>query len=461
MSTPPKAQDDGGSAGGDARSPLEQTVLGVAPPPSGVTTTGTLPPAQLPAAVALAYPAPVTAAPVTAPPVIGTLAEAPPAAEAPAAESEAVIVAAPTIVVAQPAEAAPHADSEAPPTPTVPVVHIGDTLPLDPPAAAERRPEPREPRERSEPKASAAPALDRTALSEDYLRAAREAALSQLAAGAAPISESHDPLPSVAAPAARQPDATLTSIEAPPSAGTRPSSAPPPTGWSALAPERPSPSGVRRFEPVPVVRAPLAESLSGALGPIAELGGHRNFPPPLRPRPLPSRRRDTAGRWLLLASVALATVGVVMLGSRLLNRYRNSTARPEASLATDRLAHMAEVSTGAPSTDASRALMANLPAPQRVSVDARARVVSATGAPGAHGPNEEAPGGAASPESQLAATAGRHVLSGNYAEALPVYRQLERGWPENTAYAAMGRLLEKRLGSTNDTQTITPSSAKP
>jgi hypothetical protein len=53
------------------------------------------------------------------------------------------------------------------------------------------------------------------------------------------------------------------------------------------------------------------------------------------------------------------------------------------------------------------------------------------------------------------------VLTGNYAEALPLYRQLERSWPETTAYAAMSRLLEKKVGTMNDTRTITPAAPNP
>ena len=160
------------------------------------------------------------------------------------------------------------------------------------------------------------------------------------------------------------------------------------------------------------------------------------------------------GRWLVLAAVALATVGIVSLGGRLWHRYRAHSARDRA-IAT---VHADAPGTNTPRADdarsASHALLANRPAPES-NGEGRVRVVSATAA--AAKPSGSGPGAGASPESQLAATAARHVLSGNYAEALPVYRQLERTWPENTSYAAMSRLLEKKVGSRNDTRTVAPA----
>jgi hypothetical protein len=153
---------------------------------------------------------------------------------------------------------------------------------------------------------------------------------------------------------------------------------------------------------------------------------------------------------LLLAAVALVTVAVVSVGGRVWQRYRAQQARQHASVEASAAASTA--TAGGQAAPASRALLANRPSPE----PERVRIVSATS------PAERAAGEASTtPESQLAATAGRHVLSGNYAEALPLYRQLERGWPENTAYAAMARLLEKKVGSRNDTRTVTPASAAP
>ena len=52
---------------------------------------------------------------------------------------------------------------------------------------------------------------------------------------------------------------------------------------------------------------------------------------------------------------------------------------------------------------------------------------------------------AASPESKLAAEAGRHVLAARFADALPLYRSLQRDYPHNGAYAAMTKVLEQKL----------------
>jgi hypothetical protein len=206
----------------------------------------------------------------------------------------------------------------------------------------------------------------------------------------------------------------------------------------------------------------LAESLSSALGPLAELGGPRNLlAPSSRPRPAPPPERESGiGRWLLLAAVALVTVGVVSVGGRLWQRYRANSARQRVTASVEASPAAPRGPSGSqPASSpglASHALLANRPAPEPH--DERLRVVSATAGAA---PVAGEPGAGATPESQLAATAGRHVLSGNYAEALPLYRQLERSWPENTAYAAMAKLLEKKVGSHNDTRTIAPASATP
>jgi hypothetical protein len=53
----------------------------------------------------------------------------------------------------------------------------------------------------------------------------------------------------------------------------------------------------------------------------------------------------------------------------------------------------------------------------------------------------------ATPESRLAAQAARHVLAARFAEALPLYRQLQQSFPQNTAYAAMTRVLEQKTAA--------------
>jgi hypothetical protein len=50
----------------------------------------------------------------------------------------------------------------------------------------------------------------------------------------------------------------------------------------------------------------------------------------------------------------------------------------------------------------------------------------------------------ASPEELAAANAARNVITGRYAEALPLYQELARNYPQNTAYAAMARVLKQK-----------------
>jgi hypothetical protein len=416
-----RKQQDGESSNVSAngsRGTIEQTFLGVAPvsPPS---SSGGIP---APAAAA-----PGSAAP--APPTTLTPSASTPAAAVP---DSSAIVAAPMIPVA----GRGAAERSAPPqAPAAPVPHP------------------------SEDGAS----LQRTALTADYLRDAREAALAQVQQRA------QAPGQPVAGRAPAAFEATLDATpDAPPSFGTRPSLAPPLVGPPASQTgNSAAPSfGTRGFEPVPVTRAPLAESMSAALGPVADLGGGRPWSSTSNPRlPSSSSRRDAAGRWLMLAAVALATVGIVSFGGKLLSRYRAASARDRVAAAAEELPFATASAPGGDDTRApgaaSRALLANRPAPV---VDGRAMVVSATGAHAGE-PGAAAPGGAGvlagvtSPESQLAATAARHVLAGNYAEALPVYQQLERSSPENTSYAAMARMLKKKVGSTTDTRTIAPATS--
>ena len=158
-------------------------------------------------------------------------------------------------------------------------------------------------------------------------------------------------------------------------------------------------------------------------------------------------------RWLLLAAVALVSIASVMVGQRVWHRYRGDASRPLASAAAGRAVE-APPEESAAST--ARALMPSRPAPEG-SVPGHAQVVSVSGGHLGDAPTS----GSADPESQLAATAGRHVITGNYAEALPLYQQLERAYPDNSVYVTMSRLLETKVGASSDTRTVTPAPAKP
>jgi hypothetical protein len=445
MNSTPKQQEDESVAASGSLSPLEQTLMGVAPLPAA-PASASAPAAPIEPASIILPSSPL--APSSPPPV-----EAAEALPAPSA----TLVATPTIAISRPpAEPAPSVNAA-----VVPAVApeaagnapLGATLRIEPSTPAVLAPPRPAPRERVATE-RAAPS-ERTALSADYLVDARSAALNeveQLPTSPHPLalaSTERTPLAEVAAAVA----STLTS------AGDTHRSVAPPLEPAAAAGQIASgsvPSGTRGFEPVPVVRAPLAECLSSTLGPLAELGGTRNpLPPSSRPRPAaPRGEREGgagAGRWLLLVAVALISVGVVSVGGRLWHRYGAQSARQRVVASVEASASSPAMPSNGDAPSASHALLANRPASEPGAVE-RVRVISATAEVLAGGA-----GSSASPESQLAATAGRHVLSGNYAEALPLYRQLERGWPEHTAYAAMARLLEKKVGSQNDTRTVAPT----
>lgn len=434
MNSIPKQQEGDGSnaaAANGSRGALEQTVLGVAPSSADTTAPDDA-----------GGRAPADAPPVTAPPVI---------------------VAAPMIAVSSSNAGAAPVRVDAPPSPVPVEVTPAQALTPEPvrePAASAesvpaQQPLGATPRYGSPPVESAAEGPQGTVLNADYLRAAREIAFAK------PVSTAAD-----AASAAGPGDGTLRAElpEEDASAGSfRPSAVPPSSSTGS--------STIRGFEPVPPVRAPLAESLSGGLMAVSELGS-RTQPRSIRPAPRPggSSGGDTKARWMLLLAVAFAAIGVVSFGGRLFSRYRSTTERTRALAleAADAPGSSSDASGSAGA--ASRALLANRPAPERALALGRATVVSATGsvvgtvvdstgAASGGAADTRAPAGAegTNPQSQLAATAARHLLAGNYAEALPVYRQLAREWPENTSYSAMARLLEKRVGTVNDTRTVAPA----
>jgi hypothetical protein len=470
MNSIPKQQEgdaaDAAAASG-ARSGLEQTVLGVAP-----TTAA-------PSEQAGSHTAAAGASP-SEPNAHSTPDEPPSVVITP------VIVAAPMIAVSSSTPAEPAEPSVVAAAVTSAPATVDDAPPRALPAELEA-PVPLAPERSSATPPYGTPAAGGgaegqpgTVLNADYLRVAREVAFAQTsprpgaASEGSPTAEARGAVQATAAPGQAE-DASLSSY--------RSSWAPSTTGLSNAAVGS---STIRGFEPVPPVRAPLAESLSGGLMAVPDLGGRtlsRGTRPP--PRAGANPRGDTKARWMLLCAVAFATVGVVSFGGRLLNRYRNTTERTRA-LAALETASPASRGGDAPGSDgtvrdardaedlgasgaASRALLANRPAFERGSSAGRTTVVSASGssdvsngrasavsvsgaAPNAAGTPE-----VASQESQLAATAARHMLAGSYAEALPVYRQLAREWPENSSYAAMARLLEKRVGTVNDTKTIAPA----
>jgi hypothetical protein len=463
MNSIPKQQEGDGAnaaAANGARSALEQTVLGVAPtaavpseqPMSHTAAAGASPSEPSAHSTAEEPPAVVVTPVIVAAPMIAVSGSTPAELAEPSAMTSAA-TSAPAAVDAAPPRAL-QAEPDAPVPPVQPE-RSSATPPYGTPGAG-----------------SGAEGPQSTVLNADYLRVAREVAFAQTSPSQGAAPEASPTVPG------QTEEASISSF--------RPSWVPSSTGVSSAAVG----SGtIRGFEPVPPVRAPLAESLSGGLMAVPDLGGRtlsRGGTRPL-PRPGANPRGDAKARWMLLCAVAFATVGVVSFGGRLLNRYRSTTERTRALAALEATSPTSRggdaPGSGAPDTAhaprdaedlgatgaASRALLANRPASERGSPAGRTTVVSASGssdlssgsaaAGSVNGTTPKAAGApeVASQESQLAATAARHMLAGSYAEALPVYRQLAREWPENSSYAAMARLLEKRVGTVNDTKTITPA----
>jgi hypothetical protein len=192
----------------------------------------------------------------------------------------------------------------------------------------------------------------------------------------------------------------------------------------------------------------------------------------------------SALRLILLAALAIAAIGFAAFGKQLLAGPQGRSARAPASdseqqqaeadgrtpdqatltnlpgptsapAANPPVANALPAGTGAPS--------AGLPAAQAMGVaptpsTAPGSAPLAAGVPNVPASTEKAEASvsgdaktaeaAATPESRLAAQAARHVLSARYAEALPLYRQLQQSYPQNSAYAAMTRVLEQKVATT-------------
>jgi hypothetical protein len=196
-------------------------------------------------------------------------------------------------------------------------------------------------------------------------------------------------------------------------------------------------------------------------------------------------------RLILLAALALGAIGFVAFGKELLGGPQGQSARAQASDSEQQQAQAdsrtpdqatltnlpgstsAPAASPAPGANAlpagTGAPAAGLPAAQPVGA-APAPSAEAGSAPAAAVPSvpvstEQADGSvardartaeaAATPESRLAAQAAHHVLAARYAEALPLYRQLQQSYPQNVAYAAMAHVLEQKVA------TATKSGAQP
>jgi hypothetical protein len=167
-------------------------------------------------------------------------------------------------------------------------------------------------------------------------------------------------------------------------------------------------------------------------------------------------------RWIALTALAVAAVGVAAFGKQLLSRVTSSrndaieqrvaereSESPKQTTLTNLPGTVAPAAAppaaGLPAVAAAAAAPAAAPAvlpSVRVSEE-KAEALDPAAAKAAEAARKQAEA-AASPESRLAAQAARHVLGARYADALPLYRQLQQSYPQNTAYAAMVRVLEQK-----------------
>jgi hypothetical protein len=149
-----------------------------------------------------------------------------------------------------------------------------------------------------------------------------------------------------------------------------------------------------------------------------------------------------------LATLAVAAIGFVTFGDRLMGSAQRQQAllpRPAAPLAPASLPLEAP-----PAMDTNGSRPSGLPAtPEPLAA-----------ASGKHSPKSEpdspedeaaaaaaarAAEALASPEDKLAAEAARQVIASRYPEALPMYRELARKFPQNTAYGVMAHILEQKV----------------
>ena len=258
-----------------------------------------------------------------------------------------------------------------------------------------------------------------------------------------------------------------------------PATAPPATALSQSLPGGAS----TRFEQVPSARGSLGQQATGfglhiPIDQSATDWGRPGHVPAAGKAP---SKRGSPLRLIVLAALALAAIGFALFGKQLLGgataargtrveveeSARGSAADtrspdqatlanlPSPAAAANAAPGAAPAAAAAPTVAAPTAAVLAAPAPAVAAAPALAAVpsVPVQAEPGAKltraqtkaaAEAHKAAEAAATPESRLAAQAARHVLVARYAEALPLYRQLQQSFPQNTAYAAMTRVLEQK-----------------
>lgn len=282
------------------------------------------------------------------------------------------------------------------------------------------------------------------------------------------------------APRAAPRHAAATMLAPPPSARPAPDTAP--VDDSAAKPPAASPFATR-FEPVPSTRAPLSEQMPGSFLPPASVEesragwqepGSQRGPSDKKQKPKDNANGLPPARTLVLAAVAIGAIVFVTFQQEILGSRQPQPRWPST---------VAGAATAGNAEPESRATLSNLPStpPAEVTPPPEATPPAAPSAADAvptspadtvdeEPPSEDEPApargkkkgkrrgaaaaddrdteatreAASSPESQLAASAARHAIAGRYSEALAQYQQLARDWPQNTAYAAMVRVLRQK-----------------
>jgi hypothetical protein len=255
-----------------------------------------------------------------------------------------------------------------------------------------------------------------------------------------------------------------------------------PTAAPATALVHSLPAGAStRFEQVPSARGPLGQQATG-FGlhiPIDQSATDWGRPGHQQPSSKTQGKPGSPLRLILLAAMALVAIGFAVFGKQLLSgtsalragRAESDRGEQRAGEEDSRSPDQATLSNlpgpvVAPAANAAPAPPAPVPAPPAVAaalptVAAAPALAAAPSVPVQAAPQEKldpvdskaaaeahkSAEAAATPESRLAAQAARHVLAARFADALPLYRQLQQSFPQNTAYAAMTRVLEQKTAT--------------
>jgi hypothetical protein len=277
-----------------------------------------------------------------------------------------------------------------------------------------------------------------------------------------------------------------TMLEPPPSAKPSASPATSSTPPSSLA---------SRFEQVPAARVPLAEQGSSALQiPIDHSLAEWNQTNAGKAGLADTQARaakstgGSQGRLIGLGVLAVLAIGFASFGDQLLGKSQKQQhpvhPRPSATPADVALAPASpnpsaarmpnsggSVNTGSVSAGSLNTASVSATTASLTAAPTPALAPASTAHPSKAGPDvapaeaaakdeDEAPESPrekaaaaerskaaeakASPEELAAANAARNVITGRYADALPLYNELARSYPQNTAYAAMARVLKQK-----------------